>query len=161
MIERAKIPKNDVFNINKVEKNKIINRVHTIKEINEEYLNEIKDIKTKKPKYNTKYDQNISNAIENKINKIKKKKIIISSSLSEEKHKKLEKQKGNEDKDKDNIDNENKNKLRPRSKMNFNFNSSLKNKNNLVSFANKSSINDGKKQKKMPKNIKSNHSCKT
>ena len=45
--------------------------------------------------------------------------------------------------------------------MNFNFNSSLKNKNNLVSFANKSSINDGKKQKKMPKNIKSNHSCKS
>ena len=167
IIEKTKIPKNEIFNINKDTKNIILEKVNPIKEINEEYQNEIKELKIKKPKYLLKFETT-GNSAADKLNNSKRiKKLIISSSQSEEKHKKIQKQKTlNEraiynDKDinvKKNNDNETENnientiKVRPKTKINVNLNNNLKNKNNVISLGNKQNEGDETKVKKMVKN---------
>ena len=164
IIEKAKIPKNEIFNINNMDsKIKIMDKVNTIKEINEEYQNEIKEIKIKRAKYLVKFDTTGNNAAD-KLNKSKRiKKLIIATSQSEEIHQKLQKQKtmneklNNNDKIVEIDENENDNnienikKTRPKSKVNGNFHNTLKNKNNLIVLTNKQNESDEKKIRKIVK----------
>ena len=71
----------------------MLSKVNTIKERKEEYLNEIKEIKIKKPK-TIKYEINDINKVINKLNSGKRiTKIIISSSFLNENNKKTPKEK--------------------------------------------------------------------
>ena len=145
--EKFNTSNNDIKNIP-------IGKENIIKETTEEYT---KKIAVKKPKYMIKYDTSDKLPIRNDQNKSKKvKKIVISSSLSEEKDKMIQKQK-----DKELIQNDasietistkiNKSK----SKLNKN-NNSIKNNsnNNIICLGNKSIKQDSNNNNKIQKIIK-------
>ena len=86
------------FNMTKLDvKRKPISKVNTINECKEEYNNDTKDTNIKKSKILLKIEHNDKNDKNNGVKKYNKKKfakVQISSSLSEEKYKKLQFQKG-------------------------------------------------------------------
>ena len=138
MIDKTKILIKDTFNNNKDSKKKITDKVNPIKEINEEYLNEKKEMIIKKPKSILRFDTGSSGGGSNKNTNTskKKKKVILASSVSEEKYQKIHKPKtflGDNN-------NSNYKKNNPKSKMDENLNNIFKFKTNITSTENKSNI---------------------
>ena len=142
-------------NISKIaNKKKILTKVNTIKERKEEYLNEIKEIKIKKPK-GIKYENTDNSTIGNKSSK-KITKIIISSSFLDDNNKKV--QKGKEkiktENNESNLTNKTKKLKSKNEKTNGNFSKKKNNSNNnLPSTGNpKSNMLEGKNTKKNNQN---------